>query len=263
MGLFSSLRDIFSGSTTYNVLEGAPALTPAQDRGLALGAMYAVEGHLPINALTMEADARTAAKLAKGAWDTADAAAARGTYRYLLGGGHDGAYQLLLPYLEAYLAVAPTRKRALLKEPHERALRELPELAASHGLDPARLRNQFVNGAYYYGNLVTYGTPEPLPRSIVGWDAARVVHVSRIFVDAGFVAPDEAWTAIEQAVGLARSEYRSWEEYESAFRTGRLLWQMEEKRFDQTRATDDVAKFERAAKDLLTDEASPWKRLAW
>ncbi|WP_399096268.1 DUF1266 domain-containing protein [Streptomyces sp. BBFR2] len=263
MGLFSSLRDMFSGATTYNVLEGAPALTPGQDRGLALGAMYAVEGHLPVNALTMEADARTAARLAKGSWDTVDAESARATYRYLLGGGHDVAYRILLPYLEAYLAVAPTRKRAVLKEPHERALRELPELALRHDLDPARLRNQFINGAYYYGNLVTYGSPDPLPRSIVAWDAARVAHVSRIFSDAGFVEPDEAWAAMEQAVDLARSAYHSWEEYESAFRTGRLFWQLGDKRFDQTKAADDVEKFERAGRELLTDDGSPWKRLAW
>ncbi len=262
MGLLDSFKNMFSFK--YNILDGAPALTRDQDRGLALGAMYAVEGHLPINALTMEADPRTAAKLSKGAWDTVDAETARETYRFLLGGGHQSAYGLILPYLDQYLEVAPGRRRSEIKAVNDRAASELPALAARHGLDPDMVKRSFTNCTLFYGYIWAYGQPSgPLPRSIVAWDTARVVHVSRIFLDAGFVEPAEAWSMIAQAVDLARPSYASWADFNEGFLTGRAFWQLRGKRYNQEQIKDDGEKFSQAADELLSRDDSPWNRLPW
>ncbi|MFG3254301.1 DUF1266 domain-containing protein [Streptomyces sp. NPDC048172] len=262
MGLLGRFKNFFD--TSFNVLEGAPALSPEQDRGLALGAVYAAEGHLPVNAPTMEADPRTAAKLAKGPWGTTDNASAHATYRYLLDGGHQRIYALMLLHLEPCLAAHTGGGRRDLKEALTRGTRELTALAPRHGLDPKQAERWFTNSATYFGLRAKHTAGwERLPRSIAAWDAARVVHTSRIFLDAGFVRPEEAWSAIAAAVDLSRPAYRSWEEFQHAFVIGRLFWQHDAKGCDIEGLNDDSRKFQEAGKELLTRDDSPWTRLPW
>ncbi|WP_035839275.1 DUF1266 domain-containing protein [Kitasatospora azatica] len=257
MGIFGSIKGLFTFS--YNTLADAPALTTEQERGLALGAVYALEAHLPINALTAEADAKTAAKVVRGPWGAVDTESARGVYQYLLGSGHRGIYQVLRPYLEE---IGQATKRSEHVAIHQRATQELPEAARRHGLDPEdvlRYLNGYTRTVYY----VERSLPEKLPKSIAGWDAARVVQVSRLFLDAGFIQPEEAWAAIAQAVQLARAEHASWAEFNGGFIFGRAFWQMGMAGADGEKIERDVSTFQFESERLLTREDSPWARLAW
>ncbi|MFE0460448.1 DUF1266 domain-containing protein [Kitasatospora sp. NPDC058965] len=257
MGILGSLKGLFSFS--YNTLADAPALTVEQERGLALGAVYASEDHLPINALTMEADARTAAKVVRGPWGVVDTASARETYRYLLDTGHRGIYQVVRPYLGEFYGA---KKRSESIAVQRRGAQEIPEEARRHGLvanDVLRYFSGYTNTIYEVGRNL----PEQLPNSIAGWDAARVVQVSRLFVDAGFVQPEEAWAAIARAVELARAEHTSWADFNAGFVFGRAFWQMGMAGPDADKIAQDVTTFQIHAERLLSRDDSPWTRLAW
>ncbi|GAA1246579.1 hypothetical protein GCM10009665_41890 [Kitasatospora nipponensis] len=257
MGILGSIKGLFTFS--YNTLADAPALTTEQERGLALGAVYALEGDLPINALTMEADARTAAKVLKGPWGVVDTASARETYRYLLDSGHRGVYQAVRPYLQE---LGAAKKRSEYVAVQRRGVEELPAVAQRHGVtgeEAVRYFNGYANTIYEVERTL----PEQYPASIAGWDAARVVHVSRLFLDAGFVEPVEAWAAIAQAVQLARAEHTSWADFNAGFIFGRALWQMGSGGPDAERIARDVSTFQLNSERLLTREDSPWARLTW
>ncbi len=257
MGILGSIKGLFTFN--YNIMADAPALTGEQDRGLALGAVYASEGDLPINALTMETDAKTAARVLRGPWGVVDAETARETYRYLLGSGHRGAYQVVRPYFEE---LGGAKKRSDYVAIQRRGAQELPEVALRCGLVPEdvlRYFSGYTNTVYE----VERNLPEKHPKSIAGWDAARVVHVSRLFLDAGFIEPDEAWAAIAQAVQLARTEHSSWAEFNGGFIFGRAFWQMGLGGANAEKIARDVSTFQFNSERLLTREDSPWVRLAW
>ena len=258
MGLFGMLkgvRDIFR--TDFYVAEGAPELTTTQQRGLALGAVYAVEGTLPINALTAEADARTAARPLSAGWDVSGPGDVDATYEHLLSQGHRGYYALAAPRVEELFSGALSCRDA--KGAAERHRGEVAQEATVRGLDPERAV------AFYTGwsASATAGghaeLPDPLPSSIAAWDAARVVHVSRLLVDAGFVTPERAWAAIQEAVEMSRPAYSSWREFGDGFLAGRAFWSAG----NRNPVDQDLPDFVRATRRLLDAETSPWVRLAW
>ncbi|MFJ8472378.1 DUF1266 domain-containing protein [Kitasatospora sp. NPDC094011] len=260
MGIFGKIKKFFEYS--FTIKEDAPPLTPGQERGLALGAIYAAEGHLPINALTAEADPVTAAKVVGGAWQATDTASARASYRYLLERGHRGIYQLVAPHVEnLWSGVSGSRKE--LKAHYARATDELAAQAVQYGLDPAEVQHYATSWGRCTAALEK-ALPAPRAASIAAWDAARVVHVSRLFVDAGFIEPDEAWEAIGRAVELAEPRYSSWEGFTRGFLAGRAFWQAGQESYpDAEKISSSVGTFTFHADELLTREDSPWRRVAW
>lgn len=252
MGLFDTIKAMFT--TSFVTLEGAPTPTPAQDRALALGAVYAAEGRLPMNAPTMEADPRTAQKLLSGAWDVNGPDDVDGAYAYLLHQGHRGYYALVAPRVDEVFA---SRGGRALQQQH---LARIGQEAVERGLDPARAERWYTG---WTGSAVAGGhaaLPDPLPTSIVAWDAARVVHLSRLLLDAGLVTPDRAWAAMGEAVELARPAYGGWEEFGRAFVVGRAFWTAGTSR---NPVDGDITRFDGAVDDLLKVDGSPWLRLAY
>jgi hypothetical protein len=104
--------------------------------------------------------------------------------------------------------------------------------------------------------------PRRTVESIAAWDAARVVHVSRFIVDAGYLHPDEAWAAIDAAVQMAQPEYPSWEEFQLGFLAGRVFWQSNAG-FDAQEISADFRRYTSSGKSLLSKPDSPWLRSPW
>ncbi|KZM78908.1 DUF1266 domain-containing protein [Cellulosimicrobium sp. I38E] len=257
MGLFDKLKDMFSGTADLYAKEDAPALTPAQQRGLALGADYAVEGVLPINALTVEADARTAAKPLAAGWDVRGADDVERTYELLLTQGHRGYYAIAMPKVEELYSGRLSRRDA--KGAAEQHAAQVRQEATARGLDPERAV-AFYQGWSASAQVGGHGElADPLPPSIAAWDAARVVHVSRLAVDAGFVAPERAWAAIEEAVVMSRPAYASWAQFGDGFLAGRAFWSAG----NRTPVDQDLPDFKRAVRRLLDTESSPWRTLSY
>jgi hypothetical protein len=252
MGFLSSLKKVFSFE--FRQLEGARPLTPAEQRGLALGAVYAAEGALPVNALTMEADQRTAAKLLAGAWDVRTPDDAETTYTFLLTQGHRGYYAVVQPAVAATLDGRLGRKETMAKGDAVR------DEATARGLDGQKAYEWYMGWTTSakiggQGQLV-----DPLPASIAAWDAARVVHVSRLLRDAQLVDEARAFAAIEQAVEMSRPAYGSWKEFGDAFVVGRAFWKASDLR---NPVDSDLSSFAGAVDNLLTKDGSPWLTTRW
>jgi hypothetical protein len=251
VGLFSKLKDLFTFQ--FEVLEDAPVLTPDQDRALAVGAVYAAEGGLPINAPTMT-DPKTAAKLLSGAWDISGPTDVDAVYEFLLHQGHRAYYAIVAPRVEE--AIAAGRRSRALRDQHKA---QAAQDAAARGLDPQRASDWYD---YWTASAVAGGHAElvdPLPAGIAAWDAARVVQLSRLLLDAGYVTPERAWSAMSEAAEMSRPAYSSWKEFGDAFVVGRAFWSAGNRNpIDQ-----DVRKFKDAVDNLLTTEGSPWLRLAF
>jgi hypothetical protein len=241
----------------FKVLPDAPPLTRRQERGLALGAVYAAGDYLPINALTTTADAHTASRILSQAWDVHDAASARATYRFLLGGGHRNVYTCVRGYLNAGWDLSRSEERTRV----EQATREIPAIATQRGERPDVALNYFQTAWPMRAMMQSYYPPKMID-GIAAWDAARVVHLSRFIVDAGFLHPDEAWMAIDAAVEMSRPEYPSWEEYQLGFLAGRAFWQANAG-FDAQEVGTDFRRYTSGGKSLLNKPESPWLRLPW
>ncbi len=256
MGILGKLKNMVDFG--FKVLPDAPPLTQRQERGLALGAVYAASDYLPINALTATADPKSAARILEQGWDVYDAQSARATYRYLLdGGGHRNVYTCVRGYLNAGWDLSRAEERARV----EQATREIPAIALQRGERPDVALNYFQSGWPYRASMQWYH-PRRIIESIAAWDAARVVHVSRFVVDAGYLSADEAWATIDAAVQMALPEYPSWEEFQLGFLAGRVFWQANVG-FDAQQINADYRRYTSGGKSLLGKPESPWLRLPW
>lgn len=257
MGLFDKIKDMFSTSADLYAKEGAPELSTTQRRGLALGAVYAVEGVLPINALTAEVDARTAAKPLAAGWGVHGAADVESTYDLLLSQGHRGYYAIAMPKVEELYSGRLGRREA--KAAGEQHVAQVRQEATARGLDPDRAVASY-QGWSASAQVGGHGElSDPLPQSIAAWDAARVVHVSRLAVDAGYVTPERAWAAIDEAVAMSRPAYASWQQFGEGFLAGRAFWSAG----NRTPLDQDLPDFKRATRRLLDTESSPWRTLSY
>jgi len=122
---------------------------------------------------------------------------------------------------------------------------------------------RYFTAAWPHRAMMQCHAPRRIIDSIAAWDAARVVHVSRFFLDAGYIEPEEAWSAIAEAVAMCRPEYPSWEEFQQGFLAGRAFWQSSSGGYDAMEMGRDYRRFTDCGKQLLTRADSPWSRLAW
>ncbi|MDD1386795.1 DUF1266 domain-containing protein [Curtobacterium poinsettiae] len=253
MGLLSTLKNLFSG-LGFVVTEGARPLSADEERAIAMGHVYAAEGALPVNVLTMEADARTASKLLTRAWGVSDHNSYLETMRWLRDSGHRTVYPIIAPLVERSYSqrLMPKAARALQDEAVTEAVRQ--------GLDAAEVENHYRG---WMGSTVMGGQaelPDQLPSSIAAWDCARAVQLSRLAVDAGFTTDTEAFGLLQEFVAISREHHRSWQEFGDAFLTGRAFWSA---RDAKNPVDQELHKFTYARDNLMKREDSPWQTIAW
>ncbi|UYL09178.1 DUF1266 domain-containing protein [Bdellovibrio sp. SKB1291214] len=82
---------------------------------------------------------------------------------------------------------------------------------------------------------------------ILGWDAARFVHLARLSFVAGYMDDNEAWAEILKMAPIADGKFDNWMEFSQSFLIGRTFWSGSE---------DPVVK--KICERLLGHPASPW-----
>jgi hypothetical protein len=257
VGFLSGLKGLFS--LEYNVAENARPLSPIEQRGMALGAVYAANMCLPMNALTTEQPHRTVTSMLENAWGVRGPADVEPTYADLLQVGHRGYYAVVNPFLERVKHEMATKKFSARRKALQAIEDEVRQTAAGVGLDPETTLGYYTgwSRSFYSGGHDEF--PSTLPASISAWDAARVVHVSRMLRDAGLVSEDDAFAAIGQAVELSRPDYSSWREFGEAFVVGRSFWTA----YGDGQVDKDSGTFLRDVNQLLEKEGSPWLTVPW
>ncbi|KAF1068900.1 DUF1266 domain-containing protein [Variovorax sp.] len=254
MGFLDKVRKLFSFS--FNRLEDGTPLTPAQHRGLALGAVYAAESYLPINALTTESDRATAVALLASAWGVTGAGSAREVTESLLSQGHRAHYAVVNPRVERLYRGSRSDAAAVAQA----NLAALPGEAVARGLDLESTRDYYESWHEAAEEGLFDKLPRPLPASIMAWDMGRLVQLHRLIQDARLLRAEESWNAIASAARLAQPAYQSWRDFGDSFVVGRAFWLATH---DLDRIAEDTDTFQRATAHLLSHEHSPWRQMAW
>ena len=90
------------------------------------------------------------------------------------------------------------------------------------------------------------------PEALLAWDTARLVHVARRCVHAGFLDAAEAWQAILGAGATVRPAFADWPPFAGAFLRGREVW-----------AGGRDATMEKVVSWLQSDAKSIWRTTPW
>ncbi|MFT2748614.1 DUF1266 domain-containing protein [Clavibacter sp. Sh2036] len=253
MGLFSAFKKFLDGPG-FVTSDNSRELDADERRAIAMGHIYAREGGLPINALTMEADQPTTAKLLARAWNVVDHDSYLDTMGWLRQSGHRSLYPIVTPLVDRSIA-----ERAWPKAANAIQAEGVAE-AERQGLDGGQAA-LFFQG--WLRSTVSGGRaelPTPLPASIAAWDCARAVQLSRLAVDAGFTTDAEAFGLLTHFVAISREHHQSWQEFGDAFVTGRAFWSAKDVK---NPVDQELSRFTLARDDLITREDSPWQTAAW
>lgn len=82
---------------------------------------------------------------------------------------------------------------------------------------------------------------------ILGWDAARLVHLARLSFVAGYIDDTEAWAEILKMAPIAVGKFKDWREFALSFIIGRTFW-----------AGEEDPQVKKICERLLGHPASPW-----
>lgn len=105
-----------------------------------------------------------------------------------------------------------------------------------------------VQEGYFSGNIFDLANV-----SVVAWDMGRLVMVTRSCYDSGYIDEEEAWKYIENAYKACKEVYADWDEFAKGYVFGRAMWSGD---------AQFLLGIMSIAEGLLTDEKSPWKRVA-
>ena len=88
----------------------------------------------------------------------------------------------------------------------------------------------------------------------VGWDCGRLVFLTRICFDAGYISEQDAWSYIDAAYSLAKNNFNSWEDFSKSYIIGRGMWG------GLDCANTGIMSI---SEYLLKEEKSPWTQLSF
>jgi len=198
------------------------------------------------------------------AWDVHDADEALSTLDWVLNEGHRAIYNQVIPLLE--IGDKKEREEALITLFNEHYQQEvkrndnMEEVEAVKGKfeHMMRLGLGFVENLTAcmrsYGNdtFVAFNN-ENIYKGILAWDMGRLVAVSRLAFDAGYIDEQTAWDYIRKGYQAAIQEYTVWKDMATAYLIGRGAW-----------SGDSVmlGGLYVVAKNSVEDDKSPWKSIA-
>ena len=100
--------------------------------------------------------------------------------------------------------------------------------------------------------------------SIAAWDLSRVAMVTRMCVDADYLAENEAWDWVRMAADHAVLSYESLVEFGDAFVVGRVAWTVAAyEGEDAAQILPEARDFAAALVHLAQDADSPWLTVPW
>jgi hypothetical protein len=144
----------------------------------------------------------------------------------------------------------------LVREGHRKAFNDVCalDLAASARVGPSGTIEQAVGDRELLAKIhFTRRHRERVgARSLIAWDAVRVVVVSGFGYIAGLLGEDEAWSYVLPAARAIQRTYTSWEELGQHHLLGREFW-----------AGEWNSGHARSFLTMLHSSASPWRALPW
>ncbi|KAF2509102.1 DUF1266 domain-containing protein [Flavobacterium foetidum] len=239
---FRNTRKIAKGLFNKIHLNKNANLTPAQYRKIALGAVYSEQQIAYINSLETGLGKSTLQELLANWWGITNPQEALEALTNLKDRGH----RFFLPVVyEAFTANENQQTAIILnkfsnEDDLDRAFSQLQNLKDT--LQELKTNNVLLQDS----DILKYGS--------AGWDCGRLVFLSRICFDAGYISEEMAWTFIDAADVLAKSTFTNWNDYAKSYLLGRAMWGGAQ---SYNLGIISIAKY------LQEEPNSPWKQLAW
>ncbi|QSV47053.1 DUF1266 domain-containing protein [Geobacter benzoatilyticus] len=201
------------------------SLTESQKWALATSAIPKKANDMKLDVPGGAADVKDLQEMLRSDWEIQDHKTALDAIKFLREQGHREEFNLVL------------------KEISQSNQNEFNQLVSSYANQP-EIQKQLQ---LVYKHKDTVGK-----KSIIAWDYCRLVYVAECAGRAGYLTEDEAWQEIMAAAKVIQATFTSWEEMGNNYLLGREFW-----------AGSSEPTVLVASKFLLSDQKSPWVKLAW
>lgn len=245
---FKKAKKVTKGVFSRVYLNKNSTITEDQYRKIAIGALYSEQQIAYINSLTTGLGKSDIRKLLSEWWGIDTPAEAKESLDYLQNKGFRFYFDAVL---NAYQVTDKGDQKEILinafdendEKYKEDVQKAYDQLSCLKGTWKSLTENGIVSSI---GELVRYNN--------VGWDCGRLVFLSRLCFDAGYISEGEAWEYIDKAYDLAISKFDTWEDFSKSYIIGRGMWG------GPNCANEGIMTI---AEELLTDERSPWAQLSF
>ncbi|MDO4729405.1 MAG: DUF1266 domain-containing protein [Bacteroidota bacterium] len=217
-----------------------------QYRKIAIGALYSEQQTAYINSLKTGLAKSDIKKLLSKWWDISNTIQAKDTLNYLQEKGFRYYFNVVL---KAY-------DETDNKEQEHIILSGFDQNSQTYEEDTQKAYQQLIHLQETWQELLQnniISTKEELLRyGNIGWDCGRLVFLSRLCFDVGYISENEAWDYINRAYELATQNFDTWEEFSKSYVIGRGMWGGKGC-YNET--------IMNIAQELLKNPKSPWVQL--
>ena len=234
-GLFSSIYINKNATESQN-----------QYKKIAIGAIYSEQQTAYINSLTTGLGKSDIKKLLSKWWGIDNKEDANESLKYLKNKGFRYYFDTIL---KAYEVVDEEKQKMIITNGFDENDEEYEE-------DIQKAYQQLINLQETWQELTTnniISTKNELEKyNNIGWDCGRLVFLSRLCYDAGYLLNNDAWDYINSAYKLATQNFDNWEEFSKSYIIGRGMWGGKDS------ANEGIMSI---AEELLKNEKSPWTKI--
>ena len=234
------LSDLF-GDSYEVVLEPSTNLTLPQQWAVACGADLAMLNGHALNVVAFDEDEETSREVLSEWWGIESKEELDEMIESLKAGRHSGYYSRIA---DAYRQGSRGAAEQYINDNLAHLVDDVED-AIDHYLN---MREAMVHLETDY--LIPRGGDVP---NLIAWDLVRGINIARIGVGAGYYAEEEALAIVMALAKTLQKTYSSWKDLSVAYQLGRYIW-------------GGDAQYETmrdGMKVLLSDENSPWVKLAW
>ncbi|MFY0254757.1 DUF1266 domain-containing protein [Chitinophaga sp. 30R24] len=193
------------------IIHPAPAIEPALQWAVACGADVAFVNHYYLNDLSTGLSQEASRSQLSDWWDIHDAAALKEMLHWLQENGHRIEYDIIW---QAINLVSIKESKAFLRE--YIITNELEEAMIME-----RLRNTRAVKELFHKRKLAGENEAP---DMLIWDMARMINLSRIGYDAGYLSREQAVANLLWGVPLLKRTYTSWKHLSLSYQFARCIW---------------------------------------
>ncbi|MFP3091419.1 DUF1266 domain-containing protein [Treponema sp. TIM-1] len=240
-GIFSMLKQTIRIFTQEDFPKNphAPSISESEQRALAVGLINSEQLTAYTDSLTTGLPQDRILQGLTDAWDIYDKEGAYSIIEWLQKEGHRVYFPEIYPLIKTDPDERNKRLETLFGENAEKAIRfadNLLECISERGNDDFAAFND-----------------ENMKKGILAWDLGRLIAITRMSFDIGYLDEKTAWGVIKNAYEMAIKEYKDWKELAVAYLIGRGMWSGDNMMLNGLYGI---------AQKALEHDNSPWKKLS-
>lgn len=240
------IKKVTKGLFSSVYLNKKSSVSKEQYRKIAIGALYSEQQTAYINSLTTGLGKSDIKKLLSEWWFINNTDDARNSLKYLQNKGFRYYFQTVLKAYEI-----PD-----IEEQKTTIINGFDQDDEKYEEDIEKAYQQLINLQETWKELTKnniISTKNELEKfNNIGWDCGRLVFLSRLCFDAGYISESETWGYINKAYELAAQHFDSWKEFSKSYIIGRGMWGGTES------ANEGIMNI---AEELLENKKSPWVQI--